>query len=83
MEDVGYSFNLILIFIKDKFGVFVGVVIGDYVDNLREDIDVYYSFGMFCVFLSGCIFYVLGFKGLLIVFDMVCFLFMVVLYYVC
>lgn len=32
-------------FSRDRFGVYVGVATGDYVDCLRDDIDVYYSPG--------------------------------------
>ncbi|POR35294.1 Polyketide synthase [Tolypocladium paradoxum] len=45
LEDAGYSPNATSSFSKESFGVYVGVATGDYVDNLRDDIDVYYSPG--------------------------------------
>lgn len=45
LEDAGYSPNATASFSKDKFGVYIGVATGDYVDNLRDGIDVYYSPG--------------------------------------
>lgn len=45
LEDAGYSPNTTPTFRKDKFGVYAGVATGDYEDNLRDDIDVYYSPG--------------------------------------
>lgn len=45
LEDAGYAPNTTPSFQKDTFGVYVGVATGDYVDNLRDDIDVYYSPG--------------------------------------
>ncbi|KND89106.1 putative sterigmatocystin biosynthesis polyketide synthase [Tolypocladium ophioglossoides CBS 100239] len=45
LEDAGYSPNATSSFNRESFGVYVGVATGDYVDNLRDDIDVYYSPG--------------------------------------
>ncbi|KAK0669809.1 putative polyketide synthase [Cercophora samala] len=83
LEDAGYSPNSTPTFIKDKFGVFVGVATGDYVDNLREDIDVYYSPGTLRAFLSGRISYALGLKGPSIVFDTACSSSTVALHHAC
>jgi acyl transferase domain-containing protein len=47
LDDAGYSPDSTSSFQKDTFGVYVGIATGDYVDNLRDDIDVYYSPGMF------------------------------------
>lgn len=45
LEDAGYQPNSTPSFQTDSFGVYIGVATGDYVDNLRDDIDVYYSPG--------------------------------------
>lgn len=45
LDDAGYSPGASPSFQQDSFGVYVGVATGDYVDNLRRDIDVYYSPG--------------------------------------
>lgn len=47
LEDAGYTPDSTPSFQRDSFGVYVGVATGDYVDNLRNDIDVYYSPGMY------------------------------------
>jgi acyl transferase domain-containing protein len=47
LQDAGYSPDSTSSFQRDTFGVYTGVATGDYVDNLREDIDVYYSPGVF------------------------------------
>jgi 3-oxoacyl-(acyl-carrier-protein) synthase len=45
LEDSGYAPDATETFQRDSFGVYIGVATGDYVDNLRDDIDVYYSPG--------------------------------------
>lgn len=45
LEDAGYSPDSTPSFQRDTFGVYSGVATGDYVDNLRDEIDVYYSPG--------------------------------------
>ncbi|KAI1324240.1 hypothetical protein F5Y16DRAFT_412155 [Xylariaceae sp. FL0255] len=72
LEDSGYSPNSTPTFQEDTFGVFVGVATGDYVDNLRQDIDVYYSPGTLRAFLSGRISYAFKFLGPSIVIDTAC-----------
>ena len=47
LEDAGYAPDTTPSFQRDSFGVYVGVATGDYVDNLRDEIDVYYSPGMY------------------------------------
>jgi len=45
LEDAGYAPNSTPTFQKDTLGVYVGVATEDYIDNLRDEIDVYYSPG--------------------------------------
>ena len=45
LEDAGYAPNTSDSFAPDSMGVFIGAATGDYVDNTRNDIDVYYSPG--------------------------------------
>ena len=47
LDDAGYAPNTTKSFQPDKMGVFIGAATGDYVDNTRSDIDVYYSPGMY------------------------------------
>lgn len=72
LQDSGYSPNSTPTFQKDSFGVYVGVATNDYVDNLRQDIDVYYSPGTLRAFLSGRISYAFDFLGPSIVVDTAC-----------
>ncbi|KAI1111369.1 hypothetical protein F5Y14DRAFT_315219 [Nemania sp. NC0429] len=72
LQDSGYSPNSTPTFQKDSFGVFVGVATNDYVDNLRQDIDVYYSPGTLRAFLSGRISYAFDFLGPSLVIDTAC-----------
>lgn len=45
LEDAGYVPDLTPSFSRDTFGCWIGNATLDYVDNLRSDIDVYYSTG--------------------------------------
>lgn len=45
LEDAGYAPDSTPSFQKDSTGVYVGVATLDYVENARNDIDVYYSPG--------------------------------------
>lgn len=45
LDDAGYAPNATETFQPNSMGVYVGVATCDYVDNLRNDIDVYYSPG--------------------------------------
>lgn len=52
LEDSGYVPDATPSFRADMFGCYIGVATHDYVQNLRNEIDVYYSTGMF---LSSCL----------------------------
>lgn len=45
LDDAGYAPNATETFQTNSMGVYVGVATCDYVDNLRDKIDVYYSPG--------------------------------------
>ena len=45
MEDAGYAEDTTPSFQRQSFGCYIGAATGDYTDNLRNDIDVYYSPG--------------------------------------
>lgn len=45
MEDAGYVEDTTPSFQRKSFGCYIGAATGDYTDNLRNDIDVYYSPG--------------------------------------
>ncbi|KAL4246221.1 hypothetical protein ABKN59_009371 [Abortiporus biennis] len=76
-ERAGSSFD------KNRFGVYVGVATNDYVQNLRNEVDVYYSTGTLQAFLSGKISYAFGFSGPSIVVDTACSSSMVALHQAC
>ena len=46
LEDSGYVPDATKSFQRETFGCYVGVATGDYTQNLRNDVDVYYSTGM-------------------------------------
>ena len=50
LEDSGYVPNSTLSFNTETFGCFIGAATLDYVQNLRNDIDVYYSTGFVLFF---------------------------------
>ncbi|KAH7304207.1 beta-ketoacyl synthase [Stachybotrys elegans] len=72
LEDSGYAPNSTPSFQNDSMGVYIGVATGDYVDNLRDEIDVYYSPGTLRAFLSGRISYAFGWHGPSMVLDTAC-----------
>lgn len=45
MEDAGYVDDATPSFQRSSFGCYIGVATGDYTDNLKNNIDVYYSPG--------------------------------------
>lgn len=46
LDDAGYVADTTPSFQRESMGCYVGVATGDYVDNLRDSIDVFYSPGM-------------------------------------
>ncbi|KAJ6779474.1 hypothetical protein PWT90_00780 [Aphanocladium album] len=72
LEDAGYVPDTTPSFARDTFGCWVGNATLDYVDNLRSDIDVYYSTGTLRAFLSARISYVFGWSGPSITLDTAC-----------
>jgi acyl transferase domain-containing protein len=47
MENAGYVEDATESVSRKTFGCYVGAATGDYTENLRDDIDVYYSTGEF------------------------------------
>ncbi|KAF9483554.1 ketoacyl-synt-domain-containing protein [Pholiota conissans] len=72
LEDAGYVPNSSPTFNPDKLGCFIGAATHDYVHNLRNEIDVYYSTGTLAAFLSGRLSYCLGLSGPSMVVDTAC-----------
>ncbi|KAF8271958.1 hypothetical protein EI94DRAFT_1796609 [Lactarius quietus] len=72
LEDSGYVPNASRSFNPETFGCYVGASTSDYVQNLRNNIDVYYSTGTLRAFLSGRISYAMGFGGPSVVVDTAC-----------
>lgn len=72
LEDAGYVPDSTPSFARDTFGCFVGSATLDYVENLRADIDVYYSPGTLRAFQSGRISYYFGWSGPSITLDTAC-----------
>lgn len=50
LDDAGYVADSTPTFQRDSIGCYVGIATGDYVDNLKNDIDVYYSPGKMHIF---------------------------------
>ncbi|KAI1208282.1 putative polyketide synthase [Annulohypoxylon truncatum] len=72
LEDAGYVPDSTPSFARDTFGCFVGNATLDYPENLRADIDVYYSPGTLRAFQSGRISYYFGWSGPSITLDTAC-----------
>lgn len=47
LEDSGYVPNATMTSNPDRFGCYIGAATHDYLQNLRNDIDVYYSTGKY------------------------------------
>ncbi|KAG6866326.1 Type I Iterative PKS [Blastosporella zonata] len=72
LEDSGYVPNSTPTSRPENFGCYIGVATHDYLQNLRDDIDVYYSPGTLKAFLSGRISYAMQLSGPSIVLDTAC-----------
>ncbi|KAG0128102.1 hypothetical protein HOY82DRAFT_623065 [Tuber indicum] len=83
IENAGYVADSTDTFSRETFGCYVGVATGDYVENLRNEIDVYYSTGTLRAFLSGRISYALKLAGPSIVIDTACSSSLVAIYQAC
>ncbi|KAF8797479.1 putative polyketide synthase [Phlegmacium glaucopus] len=83
LEDAGYVPNATPTFQQDTLGCYIGVATDDYVQNLRNSIDVYYSTGTLRAFLSGRISYTMKLSGPSIVTDTACSSSLVTIYQAC
>ncbi|RAH64894.1 ketoacyl-synt-domain-containing protein [Aspergillus aculeatinus CBS 121060] len=83
LDDAGYAPGSSPSYQKETFGVYVGVATGDYVDNLRTQLDIYYSPGTLRAFLSGRISYAFKMNGPSIVIDTACSSSLVALHHAC
>ncbi|TDL16946.1 ketoacyl-synt-domain-containing protein, partial [Rickenella mellea] len=72
LENAGYVPHATRTFDPGSVGCYVGVATNDYVQNLRQDVDVHYSPGTIPAFLSGRISYALGLSGPSIVVNTAC-----------
>jgi acyl transferase domain-containing protein len=71
-EDAGYVGDSSPSFQRASTGCYIGLATGDYTDNLRNDIDVFYSPGTLRAFHSGRISYFYKLSGPSIVTDTAC-----------
>lgn len=83
IENAGYVADSTASFARASFACYVGVATGDYAENLRDDIDVYYSTGNLRAFLSGRISYALKLGGPSLVVDTACSSSLVAIYQAC
>ncbi|KAL2137587.1 hypothetical protein VTI28DRAFT_8982 [Corynascus sepedonium] len=83
LEDAGYAPDSTPTFQRERVGVYMGVATGDYVDNLRDDIDVYYSPGTLRAFIAGRISYAFKLGGPSMVIDTACSSSLVSVYHAC
>jgi hypothetical protein len=72
LQHAGYVGDATKCFRRETFGCYVGAATGDYVDRMREELDVYYSPGTLRAFLSGRISYCFGLTGPSVVVDTAC-----------
>ncbi|KAH6888801.1 polyketide synthase [Coprinopsis sp. MPI-PUGE-AT-0042] len=72
LQDAGYVPGATPSFEAASFGVFVGAATHDYVHNLQNDVDSYYSTGTLSAFLSGRISYAFSFGGPSVVTNTAC-----------
>ncbi|KAH3574576.1 hypothetical protein KXV22_000413 [Aspergillus fumigatus] len=72
LEDAGYVPDSTPSFSRETFGCFIGNATLDYTDNLRDNIDVYYSPGTLRAFQSGRISYVFKWSGPSLTLDTAC-----------
>ncbi|KAI0746500.1 ketoacyl-synt-domain-containing protein [Daedaleopsis nitida] len=72
LENAGYVPSSTPSFDPKTFATYIGAATNDYVQNLRNNIDVYYSTGTLPSFLSGKISYAFGFGGPSMVLDTAC-----------
>nr|APX43980.1 polyketide synthase [Pestalotiopsis microspora] len=82
-EDAGYVADSSPSFQRGSTGCYIGLATGDYTDNLRDDIDVFYSPGTLRAFHSGRISYYYRLSGPSIVTDTACSSSMVSVYQAC
>ncbi|KAA1469652.1 polyketide synthase [Dentipellis sp. KUC8613] len=83
LENAGYVPGATPTFNPETFGCYVGCATGDYVQNLRNEIDVYYSTGTLRAFLSGRISYAMKLSGPSVVIDTACSSSLVAVYQAC
>jgi acyl transferase domain-containing protein len=83
LEDAGYVADESPSFQRSSTGCYIGLSTGDYTDNLRNDIDVFYSPGTLRAFHSGRISYVYNLSGPSIVTDTACSSSIVSIYQAC
>lgn len=72
LENAGYVPESTPSYSKETFGCFVGSATLDYLDNLRNSIDVYYSPGTLRAFLSGRISHAFNWSGPCLTVDTAC-----------
>ena len=82
-EDAGYVGDSTPCSQRATTGCYIGLATGDYADNLRNDIDVFYSPGTLRAFNSGRISYFYSLSGPSIVTDTACSSSMVSIYQAC
>ena len=71
-EDAGYVPDSSPSFQRATMGCYIGLATGDYTDNIRNDVDTFYSTGTLRAFHSGRISYFYGLGGPSIVTDTAC-----------
>ncbi|KAF9452485.1 ketoacyl-synt-domain-containing protein [Macrolepiota fuliginosa MF-IS2] len=72
LENAGYVPNSTRTWQTSSIGCYIGAATHDYLQNLRDEIDVYYSTGTLKAFLSGRISYAMQLSGPSIVVDTAC-----------
>lgn len=83
LEDAGYVGDATPSFQRVSIGCYIGIATGDYTDNLKNDIDVFYSPGTLRAFHSGRISYIFKLSGPCMTIDTACSSSLVSVYQAC
>ncbi|KAL2052334.1 hypothetical protein ABVK25_007493 [Lepraria finkii] len=83
LDDAGYVQDSTPSFQRNSMGCYIGLATGDYTDNLRDEIDAFYSPGTLRAFHSGRLSYVYKFSGPCMTTDTACSSSLVSIYQAC
>ena len=83
LDDAGYVGDATHSFQRVSIGCYIGIATGDYTDNLKNEIDVFYSPGTLRAFHSGRVSYIFKLSGPCMTIDTACSSSLVSVYQAC